>query len=72
MIPIGQWYCEVCDAYITRKNFCQHLKTCYYMKMDTSKKSQSITKEKEIQEVPEKKRRILKEKIWSEKRDGIL
>lgn len=42
------------------------------MKMDTSKKSQSITKEKEIQEVPEKKRRILKEKIWPEKRDGIL
>lgn len=27
MIPFGQRYCEVCEVYITRKNFCQHSKT---------------------------------------------
>lgn len=72
MAPIGQRYCEVCAVYITRKNFCQHLKTRRHMEMEASKKSQPLTEEKEIQgtqEVPEKKRKILKKKKINEEKE---
>lgn len=40
MSQIGQRYCEVCNMYISRKNFCQHLRTRRHMIQEISKQSQ--------------------------------
>lgn len=53
MSPIGQRYCEVCDVYITRKNFCQHLRTRRHMQMQASKKLQPLIRD-ETKEPPQK------------------
>ncbi|VDO29414.1 unnamed protein product [Brugia timori] len=37
MAPIGQRYCELCDVYINRKNFSQHLKSLRHMKKEVNR-----------------------------------
>ncbi|VDO35795.1 unnamed protein product [Brugia timori] len=61
MSPIGQRYCEVCDVYITRKNFCQHLRTRRHMAMEASKKFQ-LSSNYEMEEPPRKKTKMPKVK----------
>lgn len=42
MAPIGQRYCDVCNVFINRKNFSQHLKTKRHVRMEVhSRKLQS-------------------------------
>lgn len=60
MTSIGQRYCEVCNIYITRKNFCQHLKTRRHMTLELSKQSQ-LGENYNSDKPPTKKTRVLQE-----------
>lgn len=59
MAPFGQRYCEVCDIYITRKNFCQHLRTRRHMEM-AARLQQPAECNNNIEKPPKKKPKLVK------------
>ncbi|KAK7583979.1 hypothetical protein V9T40_004942 [Parthenolecanium corni] len=72
MAPFGQRYCEVCDVYITRKNFCQHLKTRRHLEKVKTNENQYLATIDKTEDSTLKRRKILESKNSGSGNESVI